>query len=101
MSILGLGYHHQHHFVALPLLRVQTHATVKELGAQVRLVQTSGNEAKNPFEAVYVFPVPARAVLSSFVMVKRTALGLWVSYKRRWRQRRPMPLLWRQAKLHR
>ncbi|KAF9022143.1 hypothetical protein BDZ89DRAFT_1070881 [Hymenopellis radicata] len=57
----GICYQHNHHTVSLPLLQVFATATVKELGAQVKLTQKFVNDATIPIEAVYSFPVPARA----------------------------------------
>ncbi len=69
-SFFGLGYFHEHDFVALPLRHVHANVTIKEIGAQVKLTQTFGNDAKSPIEAMYAFPVPARAAVSGFVMIK-------------------------------
>ncbi|KAF9030093.1 VIT-domain-containing protein [Hymenopellis radicata] len=70
-SIFGLGYFHERNFIALPLRHVRAKVTIKESCAQVKLTQTFGNDAKTPIEAVYVFPVPARAAVSGFVMIKQ------------------------------
>ncbi|KAF8990699.1 VIT-domain-containing protein [Hymenopellis radicata] len=70
-SIFGLGYFHERNFIALPLRHVRARVTIKEICAQVKLTQTFGNDAKTPIEAVYVFPVPARAAVSGFVMIKQ------------------------------
>jgi hypothetical protein len=57
--------------VALPLLNVRVAATIKELAAQVKLTHTYGNDADVAIEAIYSFPIPARAAVCSFVMVKQ------------------------------
>ncbi|KAF7307748.1 hypothetical protein MKEN_01134900 [Mycena kentingensis (nom. inval.)] len=70
-GIFGLYYHHEHRFVSLPLLNVHAEASIKELAAQVKLTQTYGNDAAFPIEATYTFPIPARAAVCSFVMIKQ------------------------------
>ncbi|KAJ6571417.1 von Willebrand factor type A domain-containing protein [Mycena capillaripes] len=67
----GLYYTYQRLVVALPLLSVHADVSIKELAAQVNLTQTYRNDATFPIEAKYSFPVPARAAVSSFVMVKQ------------------------------
>ncbi|KAF8907505.1 hypothetical protein CPB85DRAFT_834938 [Mucidula mucida] len=69
-SYYGLGYFHESNFVALPLRHVRATVAVKDIGAQVKLTQTFGNDTQTPIEAVYAFPVPARAAVSGFVMIK-------------------------------
>ncbi|KAF7373276.1 hypothetical protein MSAN_00536600 [Mycena sanguinolenta] len=71
MAIYGLYYVYQHQFVSLPLLGVRAEASIKELAAQVKLTQTYENDAGVPIEAKYTFPVPARASVCSFVMIKQ------------------------------
>ncbi|KAJ6476337.1 von Willebrand factor type A domain-containing protein [Mycena sanguinolenta] len=71
MAIYGLYYVYQHQFVSLPLLGVCAEASIKELATQVKLTQTYGNDAGVPIEAKYTFPIPARASVCSFVMVKQ------------------------------
>ncbi|KAF7373262.1 hypothetical protein MSAN_00535100 [Mycena sanguinolenta] len=71
MAIYGLYYVYQHRFVSLPLLGVRAEASIKELAAQVKLTQTYGNDAGFPIEAKYTFPIPARASVCSFVMIKQ------------------------------
>ncbi|KAJ7352653.1 von Willebrand factor type A domain-containing protein [Mycena albidolilacea] len=68
--MIGLYYYLERRPIALPLLNVSTEAAIKELAAQVKLTQTYGNDANFPIEAVYAFPVPARAAVCSFVMIK-------------------------------
>ncbi|KAJ7735611.1 vault protein inter-alpha-trypsin domain-containing protein [Mycena maculata] len=46
-------------------------ASIKELAAQVKLTQTYGNDAALPIAATYSFPIPVRAVVCSFVMIKQ------------------------------
>ncbi|KAJ7028770.1 vault protein inter-alpha-trypsin domain-containing protein [Mycena alexandri] len=43
----------------------------QSLSAQVKLTQTYSNDASFPIEAKYSFPIPARAAVYSFVMVKQ------------------------------
>jgi hypothetical protein len=68
--MIGLYYYLERRPIALPLLNVSAEAAIKELAAQVKLTQTYGNDANFPIEAVYAFPVPARAAVCSFVMIK-------------------------------
>ncbi|KAJ7682902.1 von Willebrand factor type A domain-containing protein [Mycena rosella] len=57
--------------VPLPLLNVRVEASLKELAAQVKLTHTYGNDADVAIEAIYSFPIPVRAAVCSFVMVKQ------------------------------
>ncbi|KAF7345063.1 hypothetical protein MVEN_01669600 [Mycena venus] len=68
--VFGLYYYVERRLVSLPLLSVSAEASIKELAAQVKLTQTYGNDAGFPIEAVYAFPIPARAAVCSFVMIK-------------------------------
>ncbi|KAJ7047987.1 von Willebrand factor type A domain-containing protein [Mycena amicta] len=70
-GIFGLCYYHEHRFVSLPLLNVHADASIKELAAQVKLTQTYSNDAVFAIEATYMFPIPARAAVCSFVMIKQ------------------------------
>ncbi|KAJ7657922.1 hypothetical protein DFH06DRAFT_1131671 [Mycena polygramma] len=47
--------------VSLPLLNVCVAASIKELAAQVKVTHTYGNDADFAIEAIYAFPIPARA----------------------------------------
>ncbi|KAJ7917207.1 vault protein inter-alpha-trypsin domain-containing protein [Mycena leptocephala] len=67
----GLYYSYQQHVVFLPLLEVRAEASVKELAAQVKLTQTYGNDASFLVGAKYSFPIPARAAVCSFAMIKQ------------------------------
>ncbi|KAK7029865.1 von Willebrand factor type A domain-containing protein [Favolaschia claudopus] len=67
----GLYYYVEQRPVVLPLLNVSAEASIKELAAQVKLNQAFGNDADFPIEAVYAFPIPARAVVTSFAMIKQ------------------------------
>ncbi|KAJ7223096.1 vault protein inter-alpha-trypsin domain-containing protein [Mycena pura] len=69
--VCGLYYYHEQRLVSLPLLNVRAEASIKELAAQVQLTQTYANDAKFPIEAKYSFPIPARAAVCSFVMIKQ------------------------------
>ncbi|KAJ6542724.1 von Willebrand factor type A domain-containing protein [Mycena capillaripes] len=71
IPIYGLYYYYQQRFVSLPLLGVHAEASIKELAAQVKITQTYGNDATFPIEAKYSFPIPARASVCSFVMIKQ------------------------------
>jgi hypothetical protein len=51
-------------------VNVRAKAAIKELAAQVKLTQMYGNDANFPIEAVYAFPIPARAAVCGFVMIK-------------------------------
>jgi hypothetical protein len=66
----GLYYAYKQLVVSLPLLSVNATASIKELAAQVNLTQTYRNDAAFPIEAKYSFPIPARAVVCSFAMIK-------------------------------
>ncbi|KAF7297218.1 hypothetical protein MIND_00954900 [Mycena indigotica] len=70
-GIFGLYYAQEYRFVSLPLLNVQAEASIKELAAQVKLTQTYANDANVPIEASYTFPIPSRAAVCSFVMIKQ------------------------------
>ncbi|KAJ7178251.1 von Willebrand factor type A domain-containing protein [Mycena filopes] len=67
----GLYYTHQGQVLALPLLAVRAHASIKELSARVVLTQTYTNVMSFAIEAKYSFPIPARASVYGFVMVKQ------------------------------
>ncbi|KAJ6602843.1 von Willebrand factor type A domain-containing protein, partial [Mycena vulgaris] len=71
IPIYGLHYYIHQDVVSLPLLGVRAEASIKELAAQVKLTQTYGNDATFPIEAKYSFPIPARASVCSFVMIKQ------------------------------
>ncbi|KAJ7147292.1 von Willebrand factor type A domain-containing protein, partial [Mycena filopes] len=72
IPICGLYYYYQHRVVSLPLLGVRAEASIKELAAQVKLVQTFANDSATfPIEAKYTFPIPARGSVCSFVMIKQ------------------------------
>ncbi|KAK7055094.1 von Willebrand factor type A domain-containing protein [Favolaschia claudopus] len=79
--ICGLYYIHEYRRVSLPLLGVQAEASIKELAAQVKLTQTYGNDATFPIEAKYTFPCPARAAVTSFVMIKQDGTRIVGSVK--------------------
>ncbi|KAJ7875360.1 vault protein inter-alpha-trypsin domain-containing protein [Mycena olivaceomarginata] len=67
----GLCYSSQDRTIALPLLHVKAVANLKELAAQVKITQTYFNDTDEALEAVYLFPIPARAAVCSFVMIKQ------------------------------
>ncbi|KAJ7584986.1 von Willebrand factor type A domain-containing protein, partial [Mycena floridula] len=66
----GLGYYVNHQIVSLPLLDVNATVSIKDLAAQVKLVQAFTNEAAISVDAMYSFPVPARAAVSGFTLIK-------------------------------
>ncbi|KAJ6503895.1 von Willebrand factor type A domain-containing protein, partial [Mycena sanguinolenta] len=67
----GLYYAYERALLSLPLLSVHAAASINDLAAQVNLTQTYRNDASFPIEAKYSFPVPARAAVSSFTMIKQ------------------------------
>ncbi|KAJ7487233.1 vault protein inter-alpha-trypsin domain-containing protein, partial [Mycena galericulata] len=69
--IFGLHYYSDRTRVALLLLNVRAEASLKELAAQVKITQTYGNDTAYPIEATYSFPIPVRAVVCSFAMIKQ------------------------------
>ncbi|KAJ7147390.1 von Willebrand factor type A domain-containing protein [Mycena filopes] len=71
MTLYGLYYYSENQVVSLPLLGVRVEASIKELAAQVKLTQTYRNDASRPIEARYSFPIPVRASVCSFVMIKQ------------------------------
>ncbi|KAJ7223092.1 von Willebrand factor type A domain-containing protein, partial [Mycena pura] len=66
----GLYYTVQGRITPLPLLHVHAAATVKALAAQVTLTHTYANDTAAPLAATYAFPIPARAAVCGFAMVK-------------------------------
>ncbi|KAJ7590255.1 von Willebrand factor type A domain-containing protein [Mycena floridula] len=70
MYFWGLCYYSNHQVVSLPLLHVNAGVTIKDLAAQVKLTQGFTNDAPVSVDAVYTFPVPARAAVSGFALVK-------------------------------
>ncbi|KAJ6526596.1 von Willebrand factor type A domain-containing protein [Mycena vulgaris] len=74
MSNLAWGLSHyssDNRVISLPLLHVRASASITELAAQVKLTHTYGNDADVAIEATYSFPIPARAAVCSFVMIKQ------------------------------
>ncbi|KAJ7482239.1 von Willebrand factor type A domain-containing protein [Mycena galericulata] len=69
-STWGLYYLGPRGVVTLPLLNVGVIGSIKELAAQIKLTHTYGNDADVAIEAIYSFPLPVRAVVCSFVMIK-------------------------------
>ncbi|KAJ6526593.1 von Willebrand factor type A domain-containing protein [Mycena vulgaris] len=67
----GLLYSYDNCVVPLPLLHVRASASIKDLAAQVKLTHTYANGADVAIEATYSFPIPARAAVCSFVMIKQ------------------------------
>ncbi|KAJ7041174.1 von Willebrand factor type A domain-containing protein [Mycena alexandri] len=67
----GLYYTSENRIIPLPLLHVHAGANIKELAAEVKLTQTYSNDTGSTREVGYSFPIPARAVVCSFVMIKQ------------------------------
>jgi Ca-activated chloride channel family protein len=67
----GLYYSFENRTISLPLLHVKAAASLKELAAQVKLTQTYLNDSDVALDAAYSFPIPARAAVCSFVMIKQ------------------------------
>ncbi|KAJ7774019.1 von Willebrand factor type A domain-containing protein [Mycena metata] len=67
----GLYYTHRNQVLYLPLLGVRAEASIKELAAQVKLTQVYGNDRLFPIDASYSFPIPPRASVCGFVMIKQ------------------------------
>ncbi|GAA5971822.1 hypothetical protein JCM11641_001528 [Rhodosporidiobolus odoratus] len=55
----------------LPLVQVTANASIVDLSVQVQLSQVYHNDSNTTVEASYVFPVPDRAAVCGFVMVKQ------------------------------
>ncbi|KAK7055153.1 von Willebrand factor type A domain-containing protein [Favolaschia claudopus] len=70
-DIWGLCYSSNDCAVSLPLVRVKAEATLKELVAQVKIIQIYVNDSDEAIEAVYAFPIPARAAVNGFVMIEQ------------------------------
>ncbi|KAJ7778541.1 von Willebrand factor type A domain-containing protein [Mycena metata] len=70
----GLYYLSENRTISLPLLHVHAAASIKELAAEVKLTQTYLNDTGSAREVGYSFPVPARAVVCSFVMIKQDGM---------------------------
>ncbi|KAL8280106.1 hypothetical protein RQP46_007436 [Phenoliferia psychrophenolica] len=71
-GIYGLYYIYKDAHVPVSLLDVSATASLKDLSAQVRLKQRYQlpTTAPHAFDASYTFPIPARAAVSSFVLIK-------------------------------
>ncbi|KAJ7682890.1 von Willebrand factor type A domain-containing protein [Mycena rosella] len=67
----GLYYASDNGATSLPLLHVRATASIKELAAQVKLTHIYSNDTDEPLVATYSFPIPARAAVCSFVMIKQ------------------------------
>lgn len=68
--LYGLYYYHQHSPISLPLLQVTAQASIKDISAGVKLSQVYTNDSDRIIECSYRFPVPARAAITSFTLVK-------------------------------
>ncbi|KAK7055137.1 von Willebrand factor type A domain-containing protein [Favolaschia claudopus] len=74
----GLYHSFENRLVAFSLLQVHATVNIKDLAAEVKLTHTYCNDTEMPLEAVHSFPVPARAAVTAFVLVKedgRKVLG--------------------------
>ncbi|KAF7316166.1 hypothetical protein MIND_00134800 [Mycena indigotica] len=60
----------QNRLIALPLLGVGVESAIKDIAAQVKLTQTYCHNEAFPVEAIYRFPIPARAAVCSFAMTR-------------------------------
>ncbi|KAF7345090.1 hypothetical protein MVEN_01672600 [Mycena venus] len=67
----GLCYSVDNRIISFPLFHVKAVASLKELAAQVKITQTYSNDTDAALEAIYSFPIPARAAVCSFVMIKQ------------------------------
>ncbi|KAJ7482238.1 von Willebrand factor type A domain-containing protein [Mycena galericulata] len=56
---------------SLPLLHVHAAASIKELVAHVKLTHSYANDTDTALAANYSFPIPARAAVCSFLMIKQ------------------------------
>ena len=70
MAPYGLFYLLQTHHTPVPLLEVRAKAIIKDLAASVQLSQVFTNESADTIECTYFFPIPARAAVYSFHLVK-------------------------------
>lgn len=70
MTCYGLYYYNQHTLTPLPLLQVRASASIKDLSATVQLSQDFTNDSDNTIECSYGFPVPARASVTAFSLLK-------------------------------
>lgn len=70
MTCYGLFYILNQQPVPLPLHEVRAKASLSDLAASVHLSQIFTNESANTIECTYSFPVPARAAVYSFQLVK-------------------------------
>ncbi|KAK7055127.1 von Willebrand factor type A domain-containing protein [Favolaschia claudopus] len=70
-QVWGLCYSLGSRSTSLPLVQVKVEATLKVLAAQVKISQTYVNDTDEAIETAYMFPVPARAAVNSFAMVKQ------------------------------
>ncbi|KAJ6476258.1 von Willebrand factor type A domain-containing protein [Mycena sanguinolenta] len=65
----GLFYSFENRTFSLPLLDVHAAVNIKDLAAEVKLTHTYYNDTIS-LEATYSFPIPARASVCRFVMIK-------------------------------
>lgn len=56
--------------ITLPLLTVRSIVTLNDISASVLLTQTYLNNSLESLEVTYKFPIPDRAVVNSFTMIK-------------------------------
>ncbi|KAJ7593970.1 hypothetical protein C8J56DRAFT_424823 [Mycena floridula] len=66
----GLAYYRNHQVFSLPLVDVHATVSINDLAAQVKLVHGFTNDAIISVDGIYSFPVPARAAVSGFTLIK-------------------------------
>ncbi|GAA5929867.1 hypothetical protein JCM10213_002807 [Rhodosporidiobolus nylandii] len=67
----GLLARQEQQAVPLPLIQVTARVALVDLSAQVQLRQVYRNDSSSTLDAAYVFPVPDRAAVCAFAMVKQ------------------------------
>ncbi|GAA5822106.1 hypothetical protein JCM11251_004859 [Rhodosporidiobolus azoricus] len=65
-----LSFNEHHHPTPIPLVKVDAKAIIIDLSSSIRLSQVYRNEGQHNIEASYVFPVPDRAAVNGFAMIK-------------------------------
>lgn len=70
-GLLSTHKHQQGNPCPLHLVKVEARASILDLSAQVTLVQVYRNDTDHTVEASYVFPVPDRAAVCAFTLVKQ------------------------------
>lgn len=57
--------------LSLPLVKVDVRCSIKDITASVHLEQHFLNETRQTIQAAYTFPIPARAVVHAFTLIKQ------------------------------